>query len=286
MSTVSGRARSNRNGQREDGGVKYDWELRSVDCLKGGGMETLADKSIDVAIADPPYSEHVHAKSRRGLTVTHVGGKKDEIGERRELGFEPITQDEMERAADHFARVVRRWTLVFCDVESVHLWRGALSSAGLEVPRTCGSEQPGTVIWHKLGGAPQFTGDRPAVAFEAIVVAHPKGKKRWNGGGKAGWYAHATAIDRDRSGLDIRLHTTQKPVSLMEDLIRDFTDSGELILDPYAGSGSTGIGALRLGRRFIGFERDPEMAAIATRRLAGEAQLPSAFHDDRQGKLL
>lgn len=277
--------------------MKRDWELRSVDCLLGGGMETLADKSVDVGIADPPYSEHVHSKSRRGISQDNRAAARKrtrgtgqyadgDISERRELGFEAITQDDMERAADHFARVVRRWTLVFCDVESVHLWRGALASAGLEVPRTCGSEQPGTVIWHKLGGAPQFTGDRPAVAFEAIVVAHPPGKKRWNGGGKAGWYAHATAIDRDRSGLDIRLHTTQKPVSLMEDLIRDFTDPGELILDPYAGSGTTGIAALRLGRRFIGFERDEAMHAIATRRLNGEAQLPAAFHDARQGSLL
>jgi site-specific DNA-methyltransferase (adenine-specific) len=273
-------------GERDGGGLKRDWELRAVDCLGGGGLETLGDDSIDVGILDPPYSEHVHAKSRRGLTVTHAGGKQDEISERRDLGFEHITTDEMERTADHLARVVKRWSLVFCDVESVHLWRGALSSAGLEVPRTCGSEQPATVIWHKLGGAPQFTGDRPTVAFEAIVVAHRPGKKRWNGGGKAGWYAHPTAIDRDRSGLDERMHTTQKPVSLMEDLIRDFSDPGELILDPYAGSGTTLLAALRLGRRAIGFERDPAIHAVATKRLRGERVLPSAFHDERQGSLL
>ena len=271
-----------------------DWELRPVDCLGGGGLETLADGSCDVGILDPPYSEHVHENHRRGTSnrnqnATYViasGETKRRISESKELGFDHITQEEMERVADHLARIVRRWSLVFCDVESVHFWRGALASAGLEVPRTCGSEQPATVIWHKLGGAPQFTGDRPAVAFEAIVVAHPPGKKRWNGGGKAGWYAVPTAIDRDRTGLDERVHTTQKPVALMEALIRDFSDPGELILDPFAGSASTGVAALRLGRRFLGFERDEKMAAVAATRLGGERVLPPAYHDDRQGRLV
>jgi DNA modification methylase len=263
------------------------YDIRSVDCLKPGGMDTLADLSVDAVMADPPYSEHVHAKSRSGLSQDNRTNGSGEISARRDLGFECITQGEMEAAANHFARLTRRWVLVFCDVESVHLWRGALESTGqLQYLRTVGTEQPGSVIWHKIGGAPQFTGDRPAVAFEAIVVAHRPGRKRWNGGGKQGWYAVPTAIDRDRSGLDVRLHTTQKPVALMEDLIRDFTDPGELILDPYAGSGTTGIAALRLGRRFLGFERDVAMHATATKRLAGELTLPSAFHHERQGRLL
>ena len=218
------------------------WELFTGDCFEG--MQPLQAQSLDVIVTDPPYSAHVHAPSMRGLTVTHKGGARDEISERRELGFEHITQAQIEAAADLFERLARRWVLVFCDVESSHLWAGALRSSGLEYLRT--------MAWHKLGGAPQFTGDRPAVAFEAIVVAHRPGKKRWNGGGKAGWYAVPTAIDRDRSGLDIRMHTTQKPVRLMEELILDFSDPGELICDPFAGSGSTGIAAwLRIHMHFL-----------------------------------
>jgi site-specific DNA-methyltransferase (adenine-specific) len=257
-------------------------------------MATLPDLSVDVSIHDPPYSEHVHSKSRRGLTQDNRAAANAErartrdangglhygaISERRELGFEHITQDEMEAAADQFARLTRRWVLVFCDVESSHLWRGALESTGaLEYLRTA--------AWHKQCGAPQFTGDRPAVAFEAIVIAHRPGRKRWNGGGKQGWYSVPTAIDRDRSGLDARIHTTQKPVALMEELIRDFSDPGELILDAYAGSGTTGLAAIRLGRRFVGFELDPATHATATKRLAGELTLPSSFHHERQGSLI
>jgi site-specific DNA-methyltransferase (adenine-specific) len=173
----------------------------------------------------------------------------------------------MEAAADQFARLARRWVLVFCDIESAHLWTGALVSTGaLEYLRTC--------AWQKVNGAPQFTGDRPAVWGEAIVVCHPKGRKRWNGGGKQGLYAVPTAIDRDRSGLDARIHTTQKPVKLMQDLIRDFTDEGETILDPFAGSGTTLFAAARLGRKAIGWEKDPANYAAALERLASVGREP------------
>lgn len=261
------------------------FDLRLGECI--AGMAAMPDMSVDVAISDPPYSEWVHSKHRvaqkqdndlPNYTAPSDGKLKRRICQSKQIGFEHITQAEMEAASDQFARTTRRWTLVFCDVESSHLWAGALRRAGLEHIRT--------LAWQKLGGTPQFTGDRPSVAFEAIVLAHRPGRKTWNGGGKAGWYAIPTAMDRDGSGLDVRLHTTQKPVALLEDLVRDFTDPGELILDAYAGSGTTGVACARLGRRFVGFERDPAMHAIATKRLAGELTLPSAFHHDRQGSLL
>jgi hypothetical protein len=252
------------------------WDLRLGDCLAIDGLRTLRDRSVDVVITDPPYSEHVHTRSRRGLTVTHRDGQPDQISARRELGFEHLTQGVMEAAADHFARIARRWVLVFCDIESAHLWIGALRSTGaLEYLRTC--------AWHKLGGAPQFTGDRPAVWGEAIVCAHRPGRKRWNGGGKQGIYAVPTAIDRDRSGLDERLHTTQKPVRLMQELIADFTDEGELICDPFAGSGTTLFAAERLGRRSIGWEKDSETHAAAKERLAGVGREPGTRKE--QGSL-
>jgi site-specific DNA-methyltransferase (adenine-specific) len=68
--------------------------------------------------------------------------------------------------------------------------------------------------------------------------------------------------------VETRVHTTQKPLALMEALIRDFTDHGELICDPFAGSGTTGVAALRMGRRFIGWEKDPRYHAIAMKRLS------------------
>jgi hypothetical protein len=62
-------------------------------------------------------------------------------------------------------------------------------------------------------------------------------------------------------------HPCPKPEALMEWIVREFTKPGDLILDPFAGSGTTGVAAVRLGRRFIGWERDPKYHAVATRRL-------------------
>lgn len=55
-------------------------------------------------------------------------------------------------------------------------------------------------------------------------------------------------------------------------LVADFTDPGETILDPFAGSGTTGVACLRLGRKFIGIEKDPTYFALACERLRAEEQ--------------
>jgi len=58
----------------------------------------------------------------------------------------------------------------------------------------------------------------------------------------------------------------------MLELVEAFTDPDEIVLDPFAGSGTTGVACLRLGRRFIGIERDEKYAAAATERLAAESK--------------
>ena len=65
-----------------------------------------------------------------------------------------------------------------------------------------------------------------------------------------------------------RLHQTQKPLTLMRALLQDFTAPGDLIYDPFMGSGSTGVACVQLGRRFVGSEVDPATFAIACRRMA------------------
>lgn len=73
--------------------------------------------------------------------------------------------------------------------------------------------------------------------------------------------------------LDMRysgnqMHPTQKPVSALLPLIKSFTPDGDLVLDPFCGSGSTGVAALLTRRRFLGIELDPEYHRVAQNRLA------------------
>jgi site-specific DNA-methyltransferase (adenine-specific) len=133
-------------------------------------------------------------------------------------------------------------------------WRTALESAGATYKRTC--------LWVKPDGKPQYRGDRPGTGYESIVACHAPGRSTWNGGGSHGVFTVP------RGGEPRTGHQTQKPLVLMEMLVRLFSNGGELILDPFAGSGTTGVAALRLGRRFLGWEKDSTYANAARRRLA------------------
>jgi DNA modification methylase len=79
-------------------------------------------------------------------------------------------------------------------------------------------------------------------------------------------------------------HPTRKPLALMLALVEDFTDPGDTILDPFAGSGTTGVAAIRLGRKFVGIERDPKYFALAVERLRAE-EAGSTVSAQRAGQL-
>jgi len=72
-------------------------------------------------------------------------------------------------------------------------------------------------------------------------------------------------------------HPTQKPVDLMRWLVRSYSNPGDTILDPFAGSGTTGVAALREERRFIGIEQDPEYVQTARARCEAESAAPGLF---------
>jgi len=230
------------------------WELRLGDCLDPvTGLASLADRSVAHLITDPPYSDHVHAKQWIGASLTQHGAKRCSTAH-KELGFDALAPEVASAIAVQSARIATRWTAAFCDLEGMHRWITWGQEAGLEYVRAC--------IWDKVDSAPQFTGDRPASSAEAIVLFHPPGKKRWNGGGARNVFRFAVNGERGD-----KPHPSTKPTALMETLIRLFTDPGETIVDPFSGSGSTGVAAIRLGRNFIGFEKDPKYHAIAMKRL-------------------
>jgi hypothetical protein len=154
----------------DDGGVV----LYHGDCL-----EILpALEPVDHVITDPPYSEHVHTKSRAGARMLPGSGSPANFARAVEFGFASMTADVRLSVGVHCGRLARRWVAVFSDVESTQAWREAFSGTGVEYVRTG--------AWVKVNGTPQFTGDRPAVGFEAITLCHRVGRKRWNGGGRHG----------------------------------------------------------------------------------------------------
>lgn len=215
---------------------------------------------VDHVITDPPYDAHTHSKQRRGAANDGKGKQfglsKTSISVERHIGFAPLSKDEMRFLSAEFARLSKRWVLVFCAMEQQSEWQIELTSNGLDHVRFG--------IWHKPGSTPQFSGDRPGTACEAIEIAHPAGRKRWNGGGGFGMWS--VPIVKTHTG--IRCHPTQKPEELMTSLVCDFTDAGETILDPFMGSGTTLAAAKRIGRKAIGIEMNEQHCETAARRLS------------------
>ncbi len=225
---------------------------------------------VDHVITDPPYARdvyvrlsqpHTHAGSgtpRRlsiALNRPNVGASREQPRLARLAAGDIGHIDEiLADMAERFARIARRWVLVFSDAETTHRWRAELAQAGLRYVRTG--------AWVKPDAMPQMTGDRPAVGYEPVTICHAQGAMRWNGGGgRAVWtYGTAKANRPD--------HPCPKPEPLMRELVALFTDPGDTILDPFAGSGTTLVAAKRLGRKAIGIEREERYCEVAARRLS------------------
>lgn len=238
-----------------------NWQLFNGDCV--AGMRVDNDSIAAMAgctITDPPFSEDTHAPAL--IRKRRDGGKARDV-----ISFAAATDTLILDASAEIVRLTKRWIIVFGDEGSLPKWRAALESNGAEWIRLG--------IWVKSDAAPQMTGDRPGQGHELFAVLHaPRaaGRTRWNGGGRHARYTGPA----QESGVT-RVHPTQKPLWLMSAIVRDFTDPGELVCDPFAGSGSTGVAAVQEGRRFVGWELDAAHCASARARLAAAREQPELF---------
>lgn len=221
------------------------------------GLSVITDKSVDVTISDPPYSEHVeNGQAVSGRRNGQAVFRKKKIG----VGF--LTDADVVALCAQLVRVTKRWGVVFCAWEQVGDYKRAIETAGGRYVRCCG--------WEKPDGTPQLTGDRPATFGEAFVVFYADGAPlSWNGKGKRGLYKYGVCRGGERTA-----HPTQKPLGLMLEIVEDFTNEGDLVLDPFAGSGSTGVACRMLRRRFVGWELQRNFFDIACRRIAGDEAEP------------
>lgn len=216
------------------------YEDSAVTLYCGDCREILPDiGTVDHVITDPPYDliTHEGARTSKGGTIHRQPIDFAPIG--ADLWFVPILLD-----------VSRRWVIAFCALEQLAHYQ---STAGL-------NRYIRSAIWRRHSG-PQFSGDRPAQSAEGIAIMHRSGKKVWNGGGDAACFDHL--VERTD-----RVHPTQKPELLMRELVTLFSDPGEIVLDIFAGSGTTLVAAKRLGRKAIGIELDEKYCEVAAKRLA------------------
>ena len=240
------------------------------DCLEI--LPTL--QAVDSVISDPPFEAEAHTLQRRVKRGPHSVGVDDRQALNSPLSFEPLSFELRKASGAHIARLARRWALVFCQCEASQLWRTALEP--LKYRRTA--------VWVKPDAMPQYSGDRPGMGYESLVCCHAEGRSKWNGGGRVGVFTH----NKNSGGK--HEHETQKPEPLMRELVSLFTDPGETVLDPFMGSGTTGVACVQLGRKFIGVEREPRYFDIACKRIEAAYAQGKLFEPDapkpEQGTLL
>jgi site-specific DNA-methyltransferase (adenine-specific) len=237
----------------------------------GDCREILPGLALDHVMSDPPYEDELHAGAKEQRIIRSDGRKMH-----GDLGFEGINTTRAEIAASCVA-ASSGWVILFTLAEGVRAWRDDLQTAGAKWDTTC--------FWIKPDASPRFNGQGPARGAECFVTCWAGvGYRKWNGGGKRGVYTHC--VNTGRQGE----HPTEKPVPLMMDLVSDFTQPGQVIGDPFMGSGTTGVACLALGRSFVGIEQNERWFDLACRRIEQAHKQPRLFAEPApkavQGSLL
>jgi len=247
------------------------------DCV--AEMSKLSAGSVDLVFADPPYNLQLQGDLKRpdDSRVDAVDDDWDKFSSFK-------AYDDFTRAWLTACRRVMKPSATLWVIGSYHnIFRvGAiLQDLGFWILND--------VVWRKTNPMPNFRGRRFTNAHETMIWAardaSAKGYTFNYEALKAGnediqvrsdWTLPlCTGEERLKGGDGKKLHPTQKPEALLARVILSASRPDDLVLDPFNGTGTTGAVAKRLGRRFIGFEREATYAEAARRRIAGVDPLPS-----------
>lgn len=239
----------------------------SCELRLGRYQDVLADVEVcDSLIADGPYSARTHEGRRTGSEIRQSS-----------ITYEPMTEELAAELARLWAPRVRFWVVLFCDHVARAWHEAAWEAAGFYV---CGP-----VRWVKPDAPPRMCGDGPTVSSEDILVAAPAAMveqttgdilvartavaHKRHPGSRRGHYIVPGTNHGNTAAYRGKSYPGAKPLALMRQLVRDYSLPGDLIVDCYAGTGTTLRAAVTEGRSAIGSERDVDTFALAQDRLRG-----------------
>jgi modification methylase len=242
------------------------------DCI--AGMRALPDASVDMVFADPPYNLQL------GGDLFRPEGKRVDAVDNDWDKFDSLkTYDEFSRAWLAEARRILKpngtlW--VICSYHNIFRVGSVLQDEGFWILND--------IIWRKVNPMPNFKGTRFTNAHETLIWASKGEDARYT----FNYRAMKTLNDELQMRSDwsfpicggqerikrngTKAHPTQKPEALLYRILLACTKPGDVIVDPFFGTGTTGAVAKRLGRHFIGFEREHDYVDVAEERIA--AALP------------
>jgi len=232
--------------------------LHKGDCVKV--MKKMTPQSADLILTDPPYNLGNFMKNRS----TNLKKMRDNFF--GSAGWDNLEYDDWVKSMDNFFKESVKLLkpggsmLVFMSIIKVETLIRLAEKNGLYY-KTTG-------IWHKLNPMPRNMNLHFVNSTEAWVYFTYKAKTgTFNNDGKMmhDFYESAVVSNGEKKAGK---HPTQKPILLMEHFISLLTNVGDIVIDPFMGSGSTAVAAQNLDRNFIGIELDDEYYKIAQQRVA------------------
>lgn len=246
-----------------------NWRIVCGDCI--AILKQLPDKSVDLIFADPPYNLQLKKQLFRP-NMTRVDGVEDSWDK-----FESFA------AYDDFCR---EW---LSECRRVLTDNGAIWTIGTyhnigrvsHLMQDLGFWLQNDVVWKKKNPMPNFRGVRFTNATETLIWAKKSEKsravfnhqtmKRENGGKQMTnvWeFPLCGGAERLRDSAGVKLHSTQKPEALLRRVILASSRAGDIVLDPFLGSGTTVAVARQLGRVGVGIDRETKYIHVAAKRVA------------------
>ena len=219
------------------------------DCLNV--LRSLGDSSIDLIVTDPPYPT-----TSRGNAGNSGGMLQKEINKKGQV----FTHNDIDcsKYAPEFYRVLKDGS--HCYVMTNH--KNLIHM--LNVFTDCGFHFIKSLIWDKKN---KIMGQYYMSQFEYILFFRKGRGVKINDCGTSDILSVPNAKIKDSNGEN--LHDTEKPVELMQILIKNSSQEGDIVLDPFMGICSTGIACKNINRRFIGVELDEKYFNIAKERYNG-----------------
>ncbi len=233
-------------------------------------MKTIPSKSVDLIFADPPYNLQLKDTLYRPdqTTVEAVTQDWDKFNTYKE--YDNFTEQWLKESKRILKKGGALW--VIGSYHNILRVGTSIQNDGFWILND--------IIWHKTNPMPNFRGTRFTNAHETLLwcttsretkyTFNYQNLKELNYGKqmRSDWYIPiCSGKERLRENNNQRSHPTQKPEALMYRIILSSTNKGDIILDPFLGSGTTAVVAKKLQRNFIGIEQDKEYISLAKKRL-------------------
>jgi modification methylase len=271
-----------RNGGKS---VKDESCLIVGDCLEE--LQKLSDSSVDMVFADPPYNLQLDGELLRpnNTRVDGVDQAWDKFSDF--AAYDAFSREWLGECRRILKNDGTLW--VIGSYHNIFRVGTVLQDLGYWVLND--------VIWRKTNPMPNFRGRRFTNAHETLIWASLGQDARYTFNYEAmkalnddlqmrsDWlFPICSGAERLKGRDGKKAHPTQKPEALLQRIILAATNPGDMVLDPFFGTGTTGAVAKRLGRRWVGIERDQGYAAFARKRIAGIEPLADDALEVSQGK--